>query len=565
MDNLLPQLLSFPPHPPPAQPLSDGQYDTQVRSLLQTLNRTPANLLVREVQGGDDLLEILDPSVNSLPYLYSLLAHIQAAIDKQGKGNHGSSKLLWNDPIAPYWEKVVDFLQRFDSRQVRYAGTEWRRLVELVASAARSAGKPLLAVHPIRHAILRLDPTSATLTSNHLLFVRLCLEAKTYRAALPVLDRDILDFPSTQHNASASGPDQVSSSFITVSSGLSATLHYTDHLEYHLLGAMVYMGLKKYERALEFLELVISTPTNNTASTIMVEAYKKWVLVSLIHQGHVGPLPRPTNIHAGRVCHILAKPYDSIAGIFRTGTAESLREEFEVGRDIWRIDNNTGLLLLVLQANERFRIRNLENTYTTLSTREICRRQLSSQGQGHNISITPETEATTEDQILGMIARGELDASISHLPLTTNTATPDTQSSTIHFHPESSSNASVQDEARQMAEIEGQIARTIALTTQTRHMDRKIGLSRDYIAHLQRQKRFAAAAAAGGAGSKGADGGGGGSGVGAGLGGGGAGADAMDVDWDDKDEMVSAYAHTWAGGGSGDGENDVDEDMMAGF
>jgi hypothetical protein len=31
-----------------------------------------------------------------------------------------------------------------------------------------------------------------------------------------------------------------------------------------------------------FLEIVIMAPTNNTASIIMIEAYKKWVLVGLL-------------------------------------------------------------------------------------------------------------------------------------------------------------------------------------------------------------------------------------------------------------------------------------------
>lgn len=49
----------------------------------------------------------------------------------------------------------------------------------------------------------------------------------------------------------------------------------------------MYMGLKMWERALLFLEVVITAPTNNTASMIMVEAYKKWVLVALLCRGGV--------------------------------------------------------------------------------------------------------------------------------------------------------------------------------------------------------------------------------------------------------------------------------------
>lgn len=78
-----------------------------------------------------------------------------------------------------------------------------------------------------------------------------------------------------------------SSTFITPDSGLSAKLDYRDHLIYFLYGAMIFMGLKKWKRALFFLEVVIMTPIVNNVSKIQVDAYKKWVLVSLLHKGHV--------------------------------------------------------------------------------------------------------------------------------------------------------------------------------------------------------------------------------------------------------------------------------------
>lgn len=53
---------------------------------------------------------------------------------------------------------------------------------------------------------------------------------------------------------------------------------------------MIYIGLRDWERALLFLEIVIASPTINTTSIIQVEAYKKWVLVSLLLKGHVSLL-----------------------------------------------------------------------------------------------------------------------------------------------------------------------------------------------------------------------------------------------------------------------------------
>ena len=167
--------------------------------------------------------------------------------------------------------------------------------------------QPSLAIFPIRSAILRLDPSSSCFTSSHLIFVHLCLETREYHEALPVLKNDIYHFPLNSDKG-ASGPStrfacsnhESSSAFMTVASNLSDKLEYQDHLKYFLYGAMIYIGLRDWERALLFLEIVIASPTINTTSIIQVEAYKKWVLVSLLLKGRVSLLspPKSNNITA---------------------------------------------------------------------------------------------------------------------------------------------------------------------------------------------------------------------------------------------------------------------------
>lgn len=60
MDDLLPRLLSFPPHPPPSQKLSDLEYDSQIKTLVKLLTETSASKLVKGVAGGGDLLDVCD-------------------------------------------------------------------------------------------------------------------------------------------------------------------------------------------------------------------------------------------------------------------------------------------------------------------------------------------------------------------------------------------------------------------------------------------------------------------------------------------------------------------------
>ena len=92
-------------------------------------------------------------------------------------------------------------------------------------------------------------------------------------------DNNMFPYPSSKHESS--------STYITQESGLSAKLDHRDHLLYFLFGAMLYMGLKEWKKALLFLEIVMTSPVTNNASKIQVEAYKKWVLVSLLYKGSV--------------------------------------------------------------------------------------------------------------------------------------------------------------------------------------------------------------------------------------------------------------------------------------
>jgi hypothetical protein len=57
MEDLLPQLLAFPPHPPPKKPLRDIEFDTQIKQLVQILNSIPASKLASGL-GADDFLNV---------------------------------------------------------------------------------------------------------------------------------------------------------------------------------------------------------------------------------------------------------------------------------------------------------------------------------------------------------------------------------------------------------------------------------------------------------------------------------------------------------------------------
>jgi len=123
---------------------------------------------------------------------------------------------------------------------------------------------------------------------------------------------------------------------------------------------MVYMALKEWRKALHFLGVVISMPTVGSISMVMVEAYKKWVLVGLLANGKVSrklssfrvfllsvylvltfpfcQLCSPPNVtapHVVKLYHSLAKPYVSLAQTFERGDMKKLVAEVDTARGIW--------------------------------------------------------------------------------------------------------------------------------------------------------------------------------------------------------------------------------------
>lgn len=124
--------------------------------------------------------------------------------------------------------------------------------------------------------------------------MKLCLVSRSYRHALPVLDKAMYHFPAGPNNTYQAhrrvflcSQHESSAAYITHASGFTAQVTYRDHLQYFLYGAMIYMALKEWESALHLLCIVITCPVANTVSKIMVEAYKKWLLVSLLAKGKV--------------------------------------------------------------------------------------------------------------------------------------------------------------------------------------------------------------------------------------------------------------------------------------
>lgn len=195
--------------------------------------------------------------------------------------------------------------------------------------------------------------------------------------------------------------------------GLTQKLSSRDYLEYHLFGAMIYMGLKQWENAMSFLEIVLLAPTSTATSMIMVEAYKKWVLVGLLLNGKEPSLPQGANNNVLRNIRALAKPYDCLVEAFASGSLVRVKGDLEEGQSFWLNDCNFGLVLQVYDAFRKFSVLRLANIYAALPLTEVARR------------TSPDASdlVETASYVASLIASGDLKASLNHSPDPTAPAT----------------------------------------------------------------------------------------------------------------------------------------------
>lgn len=128
-------------------------------------------------------------------------------------------------------------------------------------------------------------------------------------------------------------------------------------------------------------------------------------------------------------------------------------------------DLNGGLARQCMESFRRQQIIALQDIYVTLSVDEIVAKKFDVSGRGGDAGGKAETERV----ILDMIERGELHAELSH----TDTGTGHT--TTVHFLGPQPIDASASETLQQ------QVARITSLAEQVQFMDRKLGLTKEYI------------------------------------------------------------------------------------
>ncbi|THU43989.1 hypothetical protein C4D60_Mb02t02650 [Musa balbisiana] len=328
----------------------------EVADLHSLLKQSEGALRSRAARLGP-FLHQLDPSAHTLGYLFLLEAYSSRPISREQ-----------DEKFLPF---IAGFINSCSAEQIRLAPEKFISVCKSFKDQVMQLQVPIQGITPLRTAIRKLQTSSEQLTTLHSDYLLLCLLAKFYKAGLSILDDDIFEVDQPR-----------------------------DHFLYCYYGGMINIGLKRFRKALECLHNVVTAPMD-ALSVIAVEAYKKYILVSLILNGQVPPFPKYTSSTAQRNLKRHTQPYIDLANCYATGTFSELEACIQTNLEKFQSDSNVGLVKQVLSSLYKHNIQRLTQTYLTLSLQDIAN------------AAQLKTPNDAEMHVLQMIQDGEISASIN--------------------------------------------------------------------------------------------------------------------------------------------------------
>ncbi|KAL5719425.1 hypothetical protein ACHQM5_012206 [Ranunculus cassubicifolius] len=277
----------------------------------------------------DSALKKLDPSVHSLGYLFIL---------------HALAVSASKDQAGELVSTVAEFIDSCVEGQIHLEPDKFVHVCKRLKDAVMFLHTPIRGVGPMRTAIHKLQISPGKLTALHPESLQICLLAKSYKVGFSILEEGIFE------------TDQPKDLFL-----------------YCYYGGMICIGQKCYRKAIELLYSVITLP-KSASNAIAIEAYKKYIMVSLIHNGQfLNTLPKAASIVTSRRVKTLCQLYYDLGEIYSTGSLFELESFVEHNRKTFENENNLGLAKQVVSSLCRRNIQKLTKAYLTLSLEDIAK------------------------------------------------------------------------------------------------------------------------------------------------------------------------------------------------
>jgi len=290
--------------------------------------------------------------------------------------NKINERLSGQDLESTYVE-IEEFITNCNAEQVRLASEIFAELCHDYTESLIHSKQLFRGIVHLQTAITKVQANPLQLTSIHSDLCQLCLVAKCVKPAIQFLDVDFTDISKENK---------------------SFDVRY--FLQYYYYGGMIYASLKQYERALYFFEVAITTPSN-AISMIVVESYKKYILISLILHGKLKNLPKYTSQIITRMLKQMIPHYTELVSAYSTFSIHKINLVISEYREQFTSDTNMGLVKQCVASLYKKNIQRLTKTFLKLSLEDMANR----------IHLSSKEEA--EQYILNMIEEGEIFAQIN--------------------------------------------------------------------------------------------------------------------------------------------------------
>ena len=246
------------------------------------------------------------------------------------------------------------------------------------------SNRPKQGLLVIRTAIGNLQTSSNSafkpnlLTTVHSDLLQLCLASKNFKLGLDLISNEILDILKPQ----------------------SSNFDAKYLISYFYYAGCIYGAMKQYESALFYLEQALTVPAS-VLSQIMIEAYKKFILISLISKGKLPTLPKYTSRIVINQIKPICSIYHELASAFTSFDLDKLNSLVHKYHDLFHQDRNYGLVKQLQQSYYKKNIQKLTKTFITLSLADMA------------LKVKLPSAREAETYMLNMIKDGEIFATIN--------------------------------------------------------------------------------------------------------------------------------------------------------
>nr|CAG4646201.1 EOG090X04TU [Macrothrix elegans] len=341
------------------------------RELYDFLGKSP-DLLMRNAEHLDNVLETLDPQLHSLGVLAVYL--VKFMVINQSNGQCQGINVPEPETLIT---QVSQFMSLCNGEQIRCAPDSFAELCYQFAHYLMEKEMPIRGIGPLARAIHKARMNETQLTSLHASLLQLCLMAQNLKPSLEFINGDTTE--------------------INPENGYFDAKHF---LLYYYYGGVINAAMKNYDKSLYGFEVALTTPAS-AISHIMLESYKKYIMVSLILHGKVAPLPKYTSQVVNRLLKPMSAIYHEISSVFASNKPAALEMVLNKHRDVLQRENNWGLAKQVQHSLYKKIIQRLTQTFLTLSLNDMAIR----------VQLSSVQEA--EKLVLTMIDEGDIYASIS--------------------------------------------------------------------------------------------------------------------------------------------------------